>query len=494
MSRNPLDVLGGATRWLVVAAGAVALGVPAGTVRAQVPEGRALVESLELRSEPFDAPEVGRRSIDGIPVLELSSHELPLVTVHAYFKGGYGLFGRERYAASMGLPTLLRYGGTVALPPDSLDAELEHLAIQTSFGSAGGSVTSSVNTLTEHLPRALELWATMLTRPRFDAAEIEVWRGRQLESALRLRDDPGRLAFSRFNTLLFGDHPIGWELEEEDLTPERVTPERFAEVHARIVCRDNLILGVTGDVAWEDAEELLEGFVTLVPPCAEELPEPPTPEIRRGRGVFVLERDLEQAVIVMAHATDVHLADDPEYFSAMMGNTILGAGGFSGRLLSRVRTERGYAYGATSVWTTPRENDGILGAITRTSPENAISAIELILETMEELRSQPPTAEELATSVDQLVNGFVFNFATPDQILSRAMIYRAQELPDDWLERYLAGVQKVTPGSIRDVFADHLRPDEMTILVVGDPDRIGREALERFGPVTVLSEERDPPH
>ena len=173
----------------------------------------------------------------------------------------------------------------------------------------------------------------------------------------------------------------------------------------------------------------------------------------------------------------------------MIGNSILGAGGFSSRLLGRVRTERGFAYGASSVWTTPRENDGIIGAITRTSPDNAVPAIEVILETMEELRTTPPSEEELRTSVNQLVNGFVFNFSTSEQIVSRAMIYRAQDLPDDWLERYLVGVQAVTTTSIRRVFGAHLRPDEMTILIVGDPERIGLDELERFGPVTVLSDD-----
>jgi zinc protease len=84
------------------------------------------------------------------------------------------------------------------------------------------------------------------------------------------------------------------------------------------------------------------------------------------------------------------------------------------------------------------------------------------------------------------VNGFVFNFETPGQIVSRNMFYRAQDLPTDWLQRYLSGVQAVRPQDIQNVFAQHLRPDQMTILIVGDPDRIGRAELEALGPVTIL--------
>lgn len=448
--------------------------------------GRAVIDALDFEPLNFEQPVVDRHTVSGVQILLLEDHELPLVSVHAYFRGGYGRFAREYYAPAMGLPAMLRYGGTTGLAPDSVDQTIDYYALQMSFGSAGGSVTATVNTLTEHLDTAVRLWGAMLASPRFDANEIAAWRGRQLESVLRRRDDPGRLAFSQFNRLLYGDHPVGWEMDADDLEPELLTPDRFHAVHRRIVCRDNLVLGVTGDVSWTDIESMIGDLLKLIPPCAEELPESPTPDIRREAGVFLIERKLEQAVIVMAHPTRVQLADDIEYFSAVIGNSILGGGGLSSRMLRRVRTEKGFAYSAASLWTTPRKHEGIVGAITRTRPENAIPAIEVILATMDELRDTPPTDEEVKTTIDQIVNGFVFNFDTPAQIVARSMFYLAQDLPGDWLDRYWRGVQEVTPESIRAVFAQHLRPHEMTILIVGDLDRIGRAKLEALGPLTIL--------
>lgn len=455
-------------------------------VSAQSTGGRATIEALEFEPLVFEQPAVEKYELEGIDVLLLEDHALPLVSVYAYFRGGYGLFERVDYAAAMGLPSLLRYGGTTLLAPEAVDETLDYFAFQTSFGSAGGSITATVNSLSEHLETALELWGDMLTSPGFDEDEIDVWRGRQLESVLRRADDPARLAFSEFNRLMYGDHPIGWELEAADLTVERVGQDRFQDVHQRIVCRDNLVLGVTGDISWTQAEPLLERLTDRVAPCATPLPEAPLPDVRKGPGVFVIDRELEQAVIVMAHATDVRLSDDPAFFAATIGNSILGAGGFSSRILARVRTEEGYAYSASSLWTMPRRHEGIVGAITRTRPETAIPAIEVILESMTEMRDAPPTDEELSTTVDQIVNGFVFNFGTASQIVSRSMFYLAQDLPEDWLERYLRGVQGVTPASVENAFEQHLRPEEMTILIVGDIDRIGRTALEAFGPVTEL--------
>ena len=447
--------------------------------------GRAAIESLEYDPLRFEQPAVAHWEVEDVEVILLEDRQLPLVSVYAYFRGGYGLFDREHYAAAMGLPALMRYGGTTARDPERVDESIDRLALQVSFGSSGGNVTSSINTLTEHLPAALDVWGEMLASPGFAANEIEAWRGRQLESTLRRLDDPTRLAFSELNRLLFGDHPVGWEMDADDLLPERLTAERFGWVHTRVICRDNLVLGITGDVSWTGVRPLIEGLVDRLPPCPSELPEPPVPEIRRAPGVFLIEKDIEQSVIAMAHPTSVQLADEPAYYSAMIGNSILGAGGFSSRILGRVRTEEGFAYSAGSLWTTPRRHEGIIGATTRTRPESTVPAIEVILETMRGLRDAPPTGEEVQTTVDQIVNGFVFNFDSPGQIVSRTMYYLAQDLPEDWLERYWRGVQTVTPEGIQAVFAEHLRPEEMTILVVGDPERIGDE-LTRLGPVTTL--------
>jgi zinc protease len=429
---------------------ATGLAAGAGGLAAQegpITDGRAAIRALHFEPLDFDQPEVEERRIRGTDVLLLEDDALPLVTMHAYFHGGYSRFGREDYAAATSLPALLRYGGTELRTPAQIDEVIAHYALQPGFGTGGGSVTSSLNTLTEHLDTAMAVWSEMLARPGFDENEISAWRVRQLESVRRRADEPGRLAVVEMNRLLYGDHPVGWEMGVDDLAPEKLTPERLRSIHGRVVCRENLVLGFTGDIDWSRAQPLADRLLDRLAPCPGELPETPTPHIRRAPGVFVVEKDLEQAVIVMAHPTDVRLRDDPEYFSALIGNSILGGGGFSSRILQRVRTDEGYAYSATSLWTTD---------------------------------------EELRTTIDQIVNGFVFNFESAAQIVSRAMYYRALELPDDWLERYLEGVQRVGPEDVQSVFRAHLRPDEMTILIVGDPERIGLEELRRFGPVQIL--------
>jgi zinc protease len=370
------------------------------------------------------------------------------------------------------------------MAPDSVDRLMDFYALQTSFGGGGESTSSSLNTLTRHLEPALALWGEMLREPRFDPAEVEVWRDRQREGILRRKDDPGRLAFSEFNEIMFGDHPIGWEMEEGDLVPERFSRASLETVHRRTYCRERLLLGVVGDVEWRELSPLLERMTGSWPACTEDLPLPPDPRMRREGGVFIIPRRLAQSTVVMAQPGGIVQGTDQEFFDSRIANSILGASGFTSRIFSRVRTEKGYAYSASSLWTAPSRYEGIVGAVTQTRGETTIAAIRLILETMEEMRREEPSREEVQQAIDQIVNGFVFNFQDPSQVVSRQMFYQAQGLPDDWLERYLDGVQRVRPAGVRRVVERHVHPQDMIILILGDPEAFDLPA-ETLGKVTI---------
>jgi len=418
--------------------------------------GRDAIDRLRFPELAFDPPTAQEKSLEsGVPVILLEDHSLPLVTLFARFRGGYGNLPRESYAATTALVSLIRSGGTTSLPPDSVDQILDHLALQVTFGGGGGSSFSSVNTLTKHLADAVTLWADLLKNPRFDSREVDIWRGRQLESVRRRPDNPGLLAFSEFNRLMFGDHPIGWEMGEADLTPERVSSEPLME-------------------------EIMEGW----PSCPAPLPEGEPPDMRKGGGDFLVPRDLTQSTVVMAEPGGVSEGTDPDYFASRIGNSILGAGGLTSRIPARVRTEKGYAYQASSLWTAPARYEGIVGAITQTRSESTIAATRLMLDIMEEMRNDPPLQEEVDRVVDQLVNGFVFNFQTPAQIVARQMVYRAEGLPADWLEQFIREVQRVQPEAVRRVFQRYVNPDEMLILILGNPDEFDFPP-ETLGPVQI---------
>lgn len=450
------------------------------------------IAALEFAPLEFRQPDPVQHRVDpGVEVFFVEDHTLPLVSVFARFRGGPSYFSREEQGPTTAVPLLLRSGGTADLSPDSVDELLEFYAAETSFGGGGPSSFSSVNTLTRYLDEVLEVWGALLRDPAFDPNRVEVWRGQRLDMVRRRSDNPASLAISKFNNLLYDDHPVGWELRPEDLDPEDLAPGVLRSIHRKIFCWGNLTLGVTGDVTWNEIRPKLERLLDGWPACEYDLEPPPPPTFSVEPGVYVIPRDLDQSTIIIGKPSDVRLADNEDYFAAQIGNSILGGSGLTSRLARRVRTQEGLAYGVASVWTMPRRSGGIIAATTQTKSESTVEAIRLIAETFGEFASEPPGDEEVRDAIDRITNGFIFNFQTPALIVSRQMLYLSQNLPLDWLPRFLSGVQSVTPGGIHEVFRRNLAPnglDDMVIVIVGDPAEFD-PGLEDLGPVRFLEED-----
>ena len=466
----------------------VGLGIPVGLCAQVTTEA---LDSLDFGPLDFRLPDaVQHRVAPGVEVFFVEDHSLPLVSIFARFRGGPSYFAKEAQGATTAVPLLLRSAGTLDLPPDSVDELLEFYAAETSFGGGGPSSFSSVNTLTRFLDEVLEIWGALLRDPAFDPSRVEVWRGQQLENVGRRSDSPARLAISKFNNLMYGDHPVGWELGPEHLDPEDLAPDILRSVHRRIFCWGNLTLGVTGDVTWSEIAPKLERLLDGWPACEGELQAPPSPTFSVEPGVYLIPKELDQSTIILGKPSDVRLADNQQYYAAQIGNLILGGGGLTSRLSRRVRTQEGLAYGVASVWTTPARSRGIIAASTQTKSESTVEAIRLIAETLGEVASAPPNEAEVQDAIDRIANGFIFNFETPALIVSRQMFYQSQNLPLDWLRRFLAGVQSVTPASVHEVFRENLAAnglDDMVIVIVGDPERFD-PGLADLGPVRYLEE------
>ncbi|MEN8376061.1 MAG: pitrilysin family protein [Gemmatimonadota bacterium] len=431
--------------------------------------GRAAIDRISFPPLRFNPPPTERRTLaSGAPVLVVEDRTLPLVEVMVRFKGGPSYFGRERLGAASAASALLRSGGTRSLPADSVDALIDFHAWRMGFGVGGTTSFATVGALRRDVAGAVHLWAEMLREPRFDRERVEVWRGRELESVQRRRDDPNFDAVTRFNRLLYGDHPVGWVMEPADLEPADLTRERLSAVHAAVYCPGNATFGVAGDISADSAVALLDEAFAGWAPCAAPLGEPPTPDVRSTPGVFVLHRPLSQTTIYMGHGGGVSRADGDDYFASRIANSILGGSGLSSRLVRTVRTELGLAYGAGTVWTTPRDHEGAFAAFTQTRADATVAAARTVLGVVDGLRDARPGDAEVRRAIDEIANGFVFNFSSSARVVARRMLYEAEGLGPDWLERYVEGIQRVNARDVQRVARTHIHPSRMTLLVIGD--------------------------
>ncbi|MBI4512511.1 MAG: insulinase family protein [Gemmatimonadetes bacterium] len=442
-------------------------------------------ERLKYPPLEFNPPTPEERTLsNGIAVFLLEDHTLPLVNVIAVSKRGTAHFDPARYGAAEAVGVTMRTGGTEALTPDSLDRELEFLAAFLGTGTGDEASSASLNVLARHLGRGLELWADVIRQPRHDPSRIEVYRRQQMESWRRRNDTPGSIRARAFRKVMYGDHPLGRMLKPEHL--EGLTPEVLRAVQAEIFCPENLLIGATGDFESGELVAELDRLLGDMPRCRGPLPELPPVEFPWGPAVIHLYKDVNQTNIQMGAPGGILVREDPDYFAAEVLDFVLGGSGFTSRMVKRVRSDAGYAYSVGTFWGADVDRQGIFGAAAETKVESTVAAIRLMQEVIRDILQNPPTPDELRTAKDFVVNSFVFRFEFPFQIVAQQLNYRIDGLPPDWFARYLRGIQGVARDDLIRVAQTYLKPDALTVIVVGDSARFD-QPLHALGPVKTLS-------
>ena len=118
-----------------------------------------------------------------------------------------------------------------------------------------------------------------------------------------------------------------------------------------------------------------------------------------------------------------------------------------------------------------------------TKSKTTAAAIDAFNEELDALKTNPCTPEELAKAKGAILNSFVFRFDSHEKVLRERMNYEFNGYPQDFLERYRAGIEKVTQADVARVAQKYVHKDQLAILVVGKPADFDRP-LSSFGPVT----------
>jgi len=242
-------------------------------------------------------------------------------------------------------------------------------------------------------------------------------------------------------------------------------------------------LAVWGDFDTEDMiGKIGDAFAQWGP---NDLEPPPTPEVDYewpSSVNLVRKAGLNQSNIYLGHIGGV--MSDPDYFALTVMNQILG-GGFTGRLFKNVRSRQGLAYSVFGHYSSSLDHPGQFYVGCQTKSSSTVHAIKAMVEEIEKIKSEEVTDEELAIAKESYLNSFVFNFDSKGEIIRRLMTYEFYGYPPDFLQRTREEVEEVTARDVLRVAREHLRPDALQILVVGNPDDFD-EPLSTLGQVNEI--------
>jgi predicted Zn-dependent peptidase len=421
---------------------------------------------------------------NGLVVMVMEDHELPLVNVTARVRTGSLLEPAEKTGLASLVGQVQRSGGTTAMKPDELDEFLEARAASIETGIGADSGSASMSALKADVPAVMKAFADVLRRPAFDPDRLKVAVTAVNASIARQNDNPGSILGREYTKVIYGaTSPFARSATYASIAS--ITRDDLAAWHQKYYHPNRVILGVVGDISVEEAKKLVTqhfGDWARTAGAAEELPFPATTPVP---GVFEgMKADSTQSFISVGHQGSL-LRTSPDYFPVVVLNEIL-SGSFTSRLFSKIRTEMGLAYSVSgavgSGWT--RVNPFSMSMSTKV--ESTVQAVQaLIQEAQAIVSSRPPAEAELALAKASILNSFVFNSDSPAEVLGQQLTFEYYGQPLDWLDRYRAAIEKVTVADVTGVAKKYIHPSQFSIVVVGP--REGRDKpLETLGPVKTL--------
>ncbi|HWG96616.1 MAG TPA: pitrilysin family protein, partial [Nitrospira sp.] len=356
-------------------------------------------------ARPGDAADISPARFatpNGMTVLVLEQHFLPIVEIHALIKAGSAQDPPEKAGLANLVAGLLDEGTTTR--------SSKQLAEQIDFvgGSLGAQAdedftTASARTLKKDIDLGFTLLADILQRPAFPKQEFERVRSQILGEIASDNDDPGHVAMKAFNQLVFQNHPYRWPVNGTEDTLGKITLADVQAFYAKEYLPNQVILTVVGDVSVEQATTLVQTHFGSWKKGAVQPRTAKKPAVIDKKVVQLIEKDLTQSTIVIGHPGISRT--NPDFYAVTVMNHVLGAGGFSSRLMDTIRDKQGLAYGITSHYDA-RLMPGSFWINLQTRTETTNQAINGVLTEMKTIREAPVSDQELADAKAFLMGSF----------------------------------------------------------------------------------------
>ncbi len=431
--------------------------------------------------KPFHPQEPRRVELqNGMVIFLEPDHELPMIDGTIRIRGGR----RDEPAPKAGLSAVYseawRTGGTKSKTGDELDDFLETRAALVETSSGADSTFLSWSSPKEVFDPVFAVVVDLLQNPEFRQEKINLAK-KQIKSAIaRRNDDINAIAARESTKLAYGaDNP--YARTAEYATIAAVTRDDLVQWHKRTVVPNNIIVGIAGDFDPADMERRLRAAFTGLPQGTRLQ----TQEIsfHPAHGLFLIEKnDVNQSDISMV---DLGIERrNPDYYAIEVFNQLFG-GSFTSRLVANIRTKLGLAYSVGGGIGAAYDHPGIFRIALGTKSDSTAAALDALNQQLVEISKGGIKESELRTAKDAILNSFVFAFDSKDKVLAERMAYEFYGYPADFLERYRAGIEKVTVADVNDVAKKYVHPERMAVLVVGNAKEFDRD-LSTFGKVTKI--------
>ncbi len=400
----------------------------------------------------------------GIRAWLVEERSIPFMALEIRFRGG-SVLDEPGKRGSVNLMTALLEEGSANRDAREFAKTLEGLAATFEFEAFDNSVSVSARFLTENRNDAVALLRDALVEPRFDQESIERVRAQVVSIIQSDEKDPNTIASRTFDELAFGDHPYASSRDGTVESVSSLTRDDLVAAHQNTLARDRIFVGAVGDISADDLGVLLDDLFGDLPetgaPMAAEA------DYQLDGGVTVVDYETPQAVLFFGH--EGIKRDDPDFFPAFIANEIMGGSGFQSRLQQEVRVKRGLTYGiGTSL--VPMDLGALVLGQVATANETAGETLDVVLDQWRQIAEEGVTEQELDRAKTFLTGAYPLRFDGNARIAGIMVGMQMQGLPIDYIATRNDKVRAVTLDDIKRVAQRIYRPDDLHVVVVGQPE------------------------
>ena len=399
----------------------------------------------------------------GIEAWLVEERSIPLISMEIGFRGGASADPEGLPGVSFMTSALLDEGAG-DLDSLSFQKRLEEDAIRLGFESRKDQFYASLNTLSENKASAFEMLKLALTKPRFDEEAVERIR-RQIQVLLaRNAEDPDTISSLAWYKTAFEGHPYALPRQGTSESVAAITVDHLRDYVAQTFARDQMKIGVVGDIDAETLGPILDDLFSNLP--AKSQAKLGTKTVVSDGSLQIIERDIPQSVVMFGGKG--LLRKDPDFIPAYVLNYILGGGGFASRLTEEVREKRGLTYGVYTYLVALHDAGAFAGGVSSEN-DKIKEAMDVIVAEFKRLREEGISVEELENAKTYLTGSYPLRFDSNTKIANQLVGIQIEELGIDYINDRNGLIQAVTPEDIERVAARLFDPDDMVVTIVGKP-------------------------
>ncbi|MBR3501560.1 MAG: insulinase family protein [Alphaproteobacteria bacterium] len=423
-------------------------------------DAEKILAQSTLRNKTFTA-EVKEIEVNGIKAYMMEEHSNPIVSLSFKFKNaGYahdknGKFGLANIASDLIMEGAGKYN------EQELKDLMEENGIKIGFGTGRDDFFGSMVAPKENLKTAVLLLKQIMYYPVLPEDQLEIIKTQNLKSLDLQYENPNSELSIRAAEKLYKEHPyarnpIG---KKEDISA--LSADDIREYLKNTFIKQNLIIGLSGDVTGEEGLQILDDIFAALPAenngnSLEKF------EYQSTGDEFNIKRDIPQ-VIATFSAKGVY-REDKDFYPLYLANYILGESGLTSRLNKVIREENGLTYG---IYTTLTYSDAaalIRGGFSA-DYANYEKAKELLLEEWRKMAQNGISAEELEKTKKSLIDSFNLRFADISVVSDILLAMQEYNLGIDFLQKRNDYIKNITLTEVNEAAASYFgtAPDFVTI-------------------------------